>query len=469
MIFLPFSAFLFLWLAHSPSSLARHTLHKRMADQSARLLEASSRAREPQSAYDQIASTSSDRLVPLLSSGRRLPTDPSPHLPASGSAAAPIPAMIDQFSATWKSVSFLAKLLYRATSRPRIFSYARQLQGKFSTIPSDSDQVMHLDTMVENMLQGLIIESNYESYLTVDLSYFKDQIAQSTTWYLREIRKFVIEGEMQKYDSEIASNSQLIAKKLTRPAGPGDIHPLVVLSKKISQFNWRDLQASRKAIRSRKEPSIAALANLHGLFGPQDIFKTSLNTMLCHHSFEYKPRYLKSVLPVKLFGELEKLQPHLTELAEYLRKTENAPASSPLPPNLVDEFMQFRSRLTWMFGDFKAFEKYMSKVIQSEHYKAFETELKSPKDIAGYELQLIQLPGDAQTLESMVQLVPGDDILAFTEDLQVREWALQNTEKRLRTATKAWELRENLLQIYTPQGLDLISQKISAPVKFLKQ
>ncbi|OAV98036.1 hypothetical protein PTTG_25773 [Puccinia triticina 1-1 BBBD Race 1] len=467
MICLPF-AFLFLWVAHPPSSLARHTLHKRMAgdgmtNQGARLLEASSRAREHPSAYDQIASTTSDLVVPLLDSGRRRPTDPSPHLPS----AAPIPAMIDQFSSAWKSVSFLPKLLYFATSRPRIFSYARQLQGEFSNLPSDSDQILHLDAMIKNMLQGLINESNHKSYLRINLSYFNDQIAQQTTLHLREIRKFITEGEMQKYDTKIARNTQLIAEKL-RPARPGGIHPLVDLSKKISEVNWRDLQASRKAIRSHKEPFIAALADLHGLFGPQNIFKPSLTTMLHQGSFRNWRNTLRPFSPGKLVEELQELQPRLTELAEYLYKANNAPADLSLPHNLVYELNQFQIRQAGRFGDFQAFETYMSKVIQSEHYKAFQTELESPKDIAGYELQLIQLPGDAQTLRSMVQL-PGDDILAFAEDLQVREWARENTEKRLATATKAWELRENLLQFYTPQGLNLICQKITAVVKFFRQ
>ncbi|WAQ89135.1 hypothetical protein PtA15_10A559 [Puccinia triticina] len=321
--------------------------------------------------------------------------------------------------------------------------------------------------MVKNRLQELINQSNYKSYLRIDLSKFKDKIAKGTTLYLREIRKFLIEGEMRKYDTEIARNSRLIAEKL-RPARPGGMHPLVDLSKRNSQSNWRDLQASRKAIRSCKEPFMAALANLHGLFGPQNIFKTSFTTMLCHISFKYKEKLLEPFSPGQLVEELEKLQPHLEELAKYLRKANNAWADPSLPYNLVYELNQFRLRQAEMFGDFQAFKTYMSKVIQSEHYKSFQTELKSPKEIAGYELQLIQLPGDAQTFKSIVQL-PGDDIFDFTENLQVREWALSNTEKRLATATKAWELRENLLLLYTPQGLDFISQNVITIKKYCKQ
>ncbi|PLW34510.1 hypothetical protein PCASD_09825 [Puccinia coronata f. sp. avenae] len=142
----------------------------------------------------------------------------------------------------------------------------------------------------------------------------------------------------------------------------------------------------------------------------------------------------------------------------------------PHPFELGDKVGEFQKTQLELFKYPEAFQGFISKLKTSEPYRGFQAELNSPKDIAGYELAFVEPLGiakdhdiGAHKVESIQKLkVPVDrsfdGIQALNGDLKTL--ALQNTAQRLSIASQAWDLREQLLNIFTPEGVKYLIKSI---------
>ncbi|OAV86788.1 hypothetical protein PTTG_29730 [Puccinia triticina 1-1 BBBD Race 1] len=350
-------------------------------------------------------------------------------------------------------------------SRP-VFSYASELRDDFLNVPfpnSDDENENGIRNSLTIWLQGLISQGTYSSHLVSKLDDVNRYYVPETTEYLVKIREF-IHVEMPECERVIQRKSQQIAEILRYAVAKPSVNrlaPLADLANRLADFNKRDLDASRSAIRSYSDSGVNFLADLHGLLGPGNVFETPLTTLLGSIAIRFPDGSPHPFDLLRLVKELKKLQMHLTKLAEYLRGPDNNRAGSQVSPDAsIDAIRNFGKKYDQMLGR-TAFRELMLKTTQSDFYKALQFELD---DIAGYELQLVQLPGDAQTLKNVLPTAPGGVVFTPRDDLlnsalqQLRKLALQNTEKRLHIATRAWHLKQKLLRKSTPTGLSSLSR-----------
>ncbi|OAV90090.1 hypothetical protein PTTG_28442 [Puccinia triticina 1-1 BBBD Race 1] len=348
-------------------------------------------------------------------------------------------------------------------SAPRVFCYAPELRSGFQDVPFPISNGSGIKTRVTHWLQELIRQGTIRSHLRHDIHAVKDYIVIQTAESLVDIRE-LIHGDMLKYDRDIQINSQEIADilryALTKPS-VNRLTPLADLANRLADFNKLDLDASRSAIRSYSDPRVHSLADLHGLLGPQNVFKRPLTALLWHTTF---PGGGPDTFDRRIFvEELQQLQMHLAELAEYLRGPDGIRAGSPPPLRSIDAICNFGEKQDGLFGGRAAFQGFLLETTQSEAYKALQIELESPNDIASYELQFVQLPGDAQTLKSVLQPAHGGVVFTASDVLlnslkKLQQLALENTVKRLDIATQAWQLKQQMLSYYTPTGFSSLSR-----------
>ncbi|OAV98029.1 hypothetical protein PTTG_25768 [Puccinia triticina 1-1 BBBD Race 1] len=285
---------------------------------------------------------------------------------------------------------------------PRVFSYVGQLHSDmFQTdaelIPGD-------------------IASDIENFLTHDVPIHEEHI-----------------GDF----SELITDMVI---PVTTPTEDRTAH-LARLANRLAHFNKDDLQASRKAIRSYSDPLVNTLAGLYGILGPQNVLKTQLTKMVEGEAFA---RGLPDTFDARRFvTELIELQPQLAELAKYLRLPEDTRAQSPAPHEAVTAIKNFGEKQDAIFGSRRDFQSFVAGITELEFYKAFQTELESPNDQAGYELQLVQLPDDMQELRHIFQLPSKDKF--YTHTSHVQRWASRSIAESLEIAYRASQLNKTRL------------------------
>ncbi|OAV98027.1 hypothetical protein PTTG_11670 [Puccinia triticina 1-1 BBBD Race 1] len=354
--------------------------------------------------------------------------------------AAHSPASLAHHNLHKRMAGDMMENIFSPPSVTRTFSYADNFKKQtFRHLPPP-------DKLSERQMKTVIPEffnkNCFKNCLKDDRAGAEQPITEPTTRNLISIQQLIfVEMNPLRPDHVILQNNKRIDKALGSARTTGNGNPLAELADKLASFNQRDLQASRSAIRSHEDQLVASLADVYGFLGPENIFAPHLLLILGR-------KRIADTLPKKIEPKtfLKGLQFVQTGLAELANEE---------PLYNIHFVKQFAKEQVEMFGDSGTFNAFMSEIARSEPYQAFQMELQSPQDTAGYQLQLIQLPRAAQKWQNALQL-PGDN----ASRINLQDWALENTKRRLVLASRAWELTENMLDIYTPDGLQLLLNKI---------
>ncbi|PLW44002.1 hypothetical protein PCANC_08581 [Puccinia coronata f. sp. avenae] len=408
-----------------------------------------------------------------LENGRLSPAD-SPHstdLSLTSHLPSPEPPKInpivrfkERFFLRWKNIFLsIRRFPNLLVPAPRTFSYAPQLAADFEKLKGIPDLPDFANRFIEDLLNR---PEKWKSIMRgKEVVNDVGDIKKKTGETLSNIRQ-LISVDFPQNEAAVSKRSEEIAQKL-QPIfkASGKQTPEQRLSKfgsQLARYKSVALQDSRNA----------PLADLHGFLGPDNVFSSQLALML--RDSKIVGRLPNNFVPDDFIDQLKELQTHLTALDNHralhfqaLKAGENR---LPHPFELGDKVGEFQKTQLELFKYPEAFQGFISKLKTSEPYRGFQAELNSPKDIAGYELAFVEPLGiakdhdiGAHKVESIQKLkVPVDrsfdGIQALNGDLKTL--ALQNTAQRLSIASQAWDLREQLLNIFTPEGVKYLIKSI---------
>ncbi|KAI7947285.1 hypothetical protein MJO28_009193 [Puccinia striiformis f. sp. tritici] len=460
--------FLLLFVAHSPHSLARYTLHKRMelgttlkgvahlGESASDLTGASSSAvhsanslvhadaptlseaaeaapniykstprpesngLSPSDAKNSLHSDSTGRPQgnDLELSGAPHPqnSDLGPHLPPP--IEAPKLTSAGHFKhrllLRWKSLSLSFQRISNLFSRsaPRSFSYVTKLEKEFSQMPADEIRRM-ADYAITELTNDRATMHVFLRKGPTPISGVAD-VKEKATQYLSDIHTY-LHQVLPQHKEILADRGAKIAEALKPALGSSSNakEPLASLGTQLARINEKDLVDSRLGIRFYGGKDVAPVADLHGFLGPDNVFSSQLALLLKNEGIVGKlPNDFK---PDEFVKELEELQTHLSVLATYSSSARQAAKSRqalpPFPTEQVTEIRKFQDTQAAIFGEPAAFQSMMSRLEKSEPYQAFQQDLKFPQDTAGFELQFIKPLGitndhdlDVITVEDAHQL-----------------------------------------------------------------
>ncbi|KNZ45160.1 hypothetical protein VP01_842g4 [Puccinia sorghi] len=402
-------------------------------------------------------------------------TDPiSLHTPPSSETVIKaVPTTLRTKQPFFSSVKAFFRRLPNIFSRsPRTFSYAPKLATEFGKLREIQPQDLKpfVDSFVSDLVNhpALWKASIHGDPRLDEIEYIKQQTLSD----LGAIREFITrtlperEQAASALSQKISENLKII---LENPPYVKSKNPIGNLASQLARMNSRSLQASRRGIREHLDSRVAYMADLHGLLGPQNVFSSPITSIL-------KDESLVGNLPdgfqaEEFVRELENLQPHLTALDNYKFFVDKpGKGRGSFPPQLTAPIDQSDQNLAKLVGGTPALSKLITKLENSEPYRAFQAELASPKETAGYELAFVEPLGIARNHKIEDRRIshlhdfpvaldrPVDGIRALNGP--ARGWAKQNTADRLVSASEARQLRENLLKIYTPEGVDYLANKI---------